>query len=474
MMRYLLPPLALLGSLPGYLAAPAPIAEPLANAASATFSKDAAHFEDRRLVGKLLSGVMDTVNSAIAANDPLGLTNALNKITPASRPADLMAVMSQQSAIWGQSTRTDFFQAVATQLASGLILDGTLNQAITGGLPVGENSVNNNNPAPPTNIYPKKDPRDAPYTLSDAELRKVIYIPPGFTYGQKPPVIFIPGTGSYGGSTFRNNLRKLLTGSSFADPVWVNLPAAALMDVQINVEYVAYAINYISSVSRNSQDISIISWSQGGLDTQWVLKYWPSTRDVIKDFLPVSADFKGTVLANVLCLSADSSVGLSPLCPPSVVQQEATSQLIATLRRNNGDSAYVPTTSFYSGFFDEIVQPQSGSEASANLRDVRGVGVANIEVQRVCAGKIGGSFYDHAGLLFNPLVYAMIVDALTHEGPGDLSRLDLDAVCDSYAADGLDLDDVLATSGLIPIAGALLLTYPEKTFTEPPLRPYAR
>lgn len=45
--------------------------------------------------------------------------------------------------------------------------------------------------------------------------------------------------------------------------------------------------------------------------------------------------------------------------------------------------------------------------------------------------------------------------------------------CNSYAAPGLDLDDVIATSGLIPVAGVLLLAYPQKIFTEPTLRSYA-
>lgn len=422
----------------------------------------------------LVDGLLGVVKSAVAANNPTGVLSALVKITPTARPTNIADVVSKQSRIWASpSTRTDFFAAVATQVAGGLVLDGTLETALNGGLPVGDNSINNNNARPPTTIFPKKNTSDAPYTLSEDALRKVIYIPPGFTYGAKPPVIFVPGTGSYGGVNFRNNLRKLLTGKSYADPVWLNIPGAMLADTQTNSEYIAYAINYISAVSGNSKAISVISWSQGGLDTQWVLKYWPSTREVMKDFLPVSPDFKGTVFANVLCLSANSDVGLSPICPPSIVQQEATSDYVASLRRNGGDSAYVPTTTFYSGFFDEIVEPQQGTIASAFMNDARGVGVSNNEVQKVCAGRPGGSFYGHVGVLFNPLTYALIVDALNNDGPGSLSRIDVNSVCSLYAAPGLDLDDVIATSGAIPIAGVLLLAYPQKTLTEPALRAYA-
>ena len=76
-------------------------------------------------------------------------------------------------------------------------------------------------------------------------------------------------------------------------------------------------------------------------------------------------------------------------------------------------------------------------------------------------------------MLFNPLTYALIVDALRNDGPGSLSRIDVPSVCNSYAAPGLDLDDDIATSGLIPVAGVLLLTYSQKMLTEPMLSSYA-
>ncbi|KAJ4363982.1 hypothetical protein N0V83_009436 [Neocucurbitaria cava] len=480
-MRILISSLALLSILSPALAAPAPTSAPIAvpkvtAAPPLENAVGAATLEERQLLNSLISGVgslIGNVQSAVAAQNPTAIVTALVKITPTSRPADIAGCISRESSIWANpTTRTDFYQAVATQVANGLVLDGTLNTALYGGLPVGENSIENNNPKPQTTIYPKKDSTDAPYLLSEDALRKAIYIPSGFTYGAKRPVLFVPGTGSYGGINFGNNIRKLLTGKDYADPVWLNIPGAMLADAQTNSEYIAYAINYISSVSKNNDKIAVVSWSQGGLDTQWALKYWPSTRKVVTDFLPVSPDFKGTVLANALCLSA-SSMGALNICPPSVIQQEATSQYVNALRANGGDSAYVPTTTFYSGFFDEIVEPQQGTTASAFLNDARGVGVLNIEVQQYCAGQPGGSFYGHAGMLFNPLAYALIVDALTNDGPSNLSRVDVSSICNAYAAPGLDLDDVIATSGLIPVAGLLLLTYPQKMLTEPPLRSYA-
>lgn len=95
-----------------------------------------------------------------------------------------------------------------------------------------ETNVNPINPSPP--IYPQKSCLDAPYTLTEAQLRQVIYIPDNFTYGAVPPVILVPGTGNTGYETFDGNYIPLLQGSTFADPVWLNIPDQLLDDIQVS------------------------------------------------------------------------------------------------------------------------------------------------------------------------------------------------------------------------------------------------
>ncbi|KAI0123977.1 hypothetical protein BJ170DRAFT_598304 [Xylariales sp. AK1849] len=446
----------------GILAAPASVTH-LDDTAS---SKAARQIIGDLLDGDLLDGVGDLLDGV---TNPTSVLSILEGLTATATPTDFAQVSTTLEAIYS-ATPTNIYVNVGAQIQAGITPSADINDIING-LDSGENSQNNDNPIDPdTPVYPQKDSDDAPYSLSEDQLRAAIYIPSTFTYGQKPPTIFVPGTGSYGGITFVSNLRKLLTGVSYADPVWLNIPGAMLGDAQVNSEYIAYAINYISAISQNS-DVSVISWSQGGLDVQWAFTFWPSTRSVVSDFLPVSPDFHGTEFANLLCLSADSDIGVVP-CDPSVIQQQYTSDYVATLRANGGASAYVPTTTFYSSFFDEVVEPMQGTGASAYILDDRNVGVSNNEVQVVCAGYIGGSFYGHAGVLYNPLTYALVVDALNNEGPGDASRLDIPSVCSTYAAPGLDLVDVLDTAGLIPIALVLLLAYPEKISVEPTLMAY--
>jgi hypothetical protein len=75
---------------------------------------------------------------------------------------------------------------------------------------------------------------DAPFTISEMDLLAAIRIPLGFTFGKKPPVILVPGTGSTGYLTYAANYLKLLRDVDFADPVYLNVPHFLLDDAQLN------------------------------------------------------------------------------------------------------------------------------------------------------------------------------------------------------------------------------------------------
>jgi len=78
-----------------------------------------------------------------------------------------------------------------------------------------------------------------------------------------------PGTGVTGNVNFVTNIGKLLSEEDFADPVYLNVPADLLGDIQANAEYVAYALQYLHAIT--SQKVAVVSWSQGSLTSQWVL-----------------------------------------------------------------------------------------------------------------------------------------------------------------------------------------------------------
>lgn len=189
-----------------------------------------------------------------------------------------------------------------------------------------------------------------------------------------------------GGETFDSNFAKLLSSSTFGDPVWLNVPGRMCDDASKNAEFVAYAINYMSAICNSK--IAVIAWSQGTLSVQWSLKYWPSTRTQVSNFISLSGVFRGTIGARLLA----PTNGVP--CAPAIWQQKRNSNFTSTLMSNGGGSAYVPTTSIYSST-DEVVQPQFGERASALLHDERGVGATNCEIQAVVGKKPAALMYTH-------------------------------------------------------------------------------
>lgn len=77
-------------------------------------------------------------------------------------------------------------------------------------------------------------------------------------------------------------------------------------------------------------------------------------------------------------------------------------------------------------------------------------------------------------MLASSLAYALAVDALTHSGPGLVSRINTAEVCQMPFAPGLGLEDILATENILVIAGAALLLYPTRMTTEPAISAYAK
>lgn len=450
-----------------------------ASNATPTPTQNGGDLERRQLLsglGGVLGNVLGSVNDILDGNtdldDPYGsIIDILRPLTSKTRPSDSEAAHAAVSNVFRASpTPENLVDAAAQLVAQGLTLDnveGALD--FVNGVLTGANSDKNSNPIDPSPAaFPTAGPSDAPYSLSEGELRAAIHIPDSFQYGRDgapQPIILVPGTGNTGYITFSGNLIPLLQGSDIADPVWLNIPHYLLGDAQTNAEYVAYAINYIYSIS-NQRSVAIAAWSQGNIDSQWAYKYWPSTRERVTDHVGFSADYHGTIAANLVQVPGE------PL-PPSVLQQESDSNFIRTLRSNGGDSSYVPTTSIYSGFLDEVVQPQSGNDASARLLDARGIGASNNEVQVVCEGQLAGSLYTHEGTLYNPLGFALLKDALANDGPGQPSRLDLGSVCNDFITPDLVLSDFLVTENSVLVAVLAILAYPDKVFDEPAIREYA-
>lgn len=327
------------------------------------------------------------------------------------------------------------------------------------------NPHNNNSKEPELKIYPKADSADPDYTVSEKKLRSAIHIPKTFEYGKgdKQPLIFIPGTGVMGGMNYYYTLVKSLNQTGLVDPVWINNPDYMLADIQVNAEYIAYAINYIAGIT--GKNVTIISWSQGNLASQWNFAYWESSRPKVSDFIAISPDFHGTT-GNVGC-PAPNTTG----CPPASLQKQYHTNFMDTLWDHGGGSSYVPTTIVYSSF-DQTVSPKTGENSSFLLSDDHKADVKINEIKDLCQGKPAGDRYFHESMLYNPLVHALAVDAIKNGGPGDPSRIDLNSVCKTNFHSALTLEDVLCSEAIDVQSAIHTLSY-FKTTEEPPVRKYA-
>ncbi|KAH7031463.1 uncharacterized protein B0I36DRAFT_363152 [Microdochium trichocladiopsis] len=422
------------------------------------------------LVGGLTGQLKNTIGKIEQQLNDVGVTGSallaqLGDIQPLSKPSSIQDVVTILTKIGGVKPAT-LLESTVQLVLSGL---GPSNLAtVMNQYSAGVNSENNINREPASPVYPAAA-GDVPYSITEEKLRGAIYIPSTFTYGKKPPVILVPATGTKGGFTYYNNLGKLLPQQEYADPVWLNVPGWLLEEVPWNSEFVAYAINYISGIT--SRNVSVVALSQGNLNTQWALTYWPSTRALVSDYIAVSPDYHGSAIIEAMC----PSLGLLS-CTPSLSQQTYTSNFIQSFRQRSA-AAFVPTTTIYTAT-DEIVQPQHGTGASGYLLQDSSrpaAGVVNVELQKVCPLDSPASLLsDHVSPLWGAALQALIKDALTHDGPADISRIpNWTGECSKLAADGLTLADVVGTTSIGPIAVASWLLYPKRVTTEPAVPAYA-
>ncbi|KAI6247875.1 Lipase B [Erysiphe necator] len=446
-------------------------ANPSGNAADNDYNSVPSSFRDENnMVGhaKYVSGSI--ANGTITEKDAPSVIQALfMAATPTSTPTSIPDTMARANSAFkmqntspsGNSTEPNLMASALDMMMNGLVTPETHNNILNkAAVP-----TFNNPPVPAEkNFYTKEG--NAPFSLPEEQLRSAIQIPPTFTYGQKQPVLMAPGTGASGYETFGNTMGKLLATTPFADPVYISIPGNLLNDVQINAEFVAYALQYLQAMTN--QNVAIVTWSQGSLDMQWSLKYWPSIRNITTDFIAISPDFHGTRLAYLLC-TGNQNINMIG-CTPAISQQAYNSRFINRLRQNGGDAAYVPTTTVYSQF-DEIVQPQFGRQASGIIREGNGVAVSNNLLQDVCRGQEGAGLFLHEGVLYSSTAYALVVDALTHDGPGSIDRVR--STCSQTTPEGITDLDVVQVEALIVVILFRVLTFAPKVVREPELKEYA-
>jgi hypothetical protein len=142
-------------------------------------------------------------------------------------------------------------------------------------------------------------------------------------------------------------------------------------------EYVVYGINSLASTTGGP--VRVLSHSQGGLNVQWALTFFPSTRVNTYAFTPLAPDYRGSTglgeLINAIVFNLTGKANAASL------QQAATSNYVRALSTHGGLAAFAVTNNVYSTT-DGVVEPETGPNASSVLS---GPLATNIALQDICS-----------------------------------------------------------------------------------------
>ncbi|KAI5799841.1 putative lipase B precursor [Geopyxis carbonaria] len=309
-------------------------------------------------------------------------------------------------------------------------------------------------------------PGDPEYSVSEAQLQAAIDCPNGDS--APGTVLLIPGTGATPPLLYKSNFAPLLTANNIP---WCNLltPNLSLGDAQTTAEYIVYAANYLARSTGGP--IRALTHSQGGLDLQWGLTFFPSARASLRTVVALAPDYRGTIVGPIVTLAQRVISGGK--AQASVLQQNVGSNFLTALAAAPGGlSAWVPTTNIYTAT-DDVVQPEIGAEA-VRSSVLAGAKATNIRLQDACfpVPKVT----DHFTILVDPVAMFFALRAFA-EDTAPLSAAERVGVCVAGTLPRFEEVEAVVDFtkavllGVTTTAGPFgMETYLEE---EPPVRAYA-
>jgi hypothetical protein len=236
----------------------------------------------------------------------------------------------------------------------------------------------------------------------------------------------------------------------------VTIPHFTTQDIQLSGEFVVNAIRRMYAMT--GRRLKVLGWSQGaGPEPRWALRFWPDVRAMVDDLVGLEAPNHGSVGARAVCQGS---------CVPALWQQADGTNFIKAL--NSGQETFpgISYTNVYSRT-SQFVQPNLDDSGTTSLH---GPGqIANVATQDICPTNAA----DHLAYYYDPVAYALTIDALNHAGPADPSRIDTASLCTQTSMPFVPFSDVPAYSARL--SNTLFVDRfrnQPQTSGEPPLRCY--
>ncbi len=290
-----------------------------------------------------------------------------------------------------------------------------------------------------------------------------------FQNADKPPVLLVHGTFTHGREQYNWTYKPLLIERGF-DVCTVTYPDRGLGDMQVSAEYIVHALRRMHAES--GRKVAMIGHSQGALMPRWAIKWWPSAREAVQDFVLLAGPNHGTTVAatdNPLGSAAGSTVGV----PAAFYQFARGAQFIAALNAGDETPGSIDYTNIYT-LFDELVQPALPEPTAALEFGQDNPKVANLLLQDLCPLLV----VDHLSIgLTDRATFALALDAITHPGPADPVRAGGAALCSALpVVPGVMLPSnfLLEMLALLPAEIETGLPGFNLVREEPPLKPYAQ
>ncbi len=287
-----------------------------------------------------------------------------------------------------------------------------------------------------------------------SQLQAALSCTAGIQGDARNPILLVPGTNLDPGSNYSWNYERAFTALNWPYCT-ITLPYHAMGDIQVAGEYIVYALRTMARTSGRKVDV--LGYSQGGMVPRWALRFWPDTRALVGDLVGIDPSNHGTLDAQTACQAQ---------CPPAYWQQATNAHFLQALNSGAETFSGIDYTVIFSRT-DEVVVPNLDASGSSSLHTGAGE-IANIAVQQICPGDVS----EHLAMgSYDPVAYALALDAFTHSGTADPSRIS-SSVCAQPFQPGVN-PATFATdyAGFLAAIGQAAAESPQVA-SEPPLKCY--
>ncbi len=290
---------------------------------------------------------------------------------------------------------------------------------------------------------------------------------------ERSPVLLVPGTALEPDVNYGWNYVPALDAMGW--PVCtVETPENTLANIQLSTEYIEFAIREAFRLSGHK--VQVIGFSQGGMSPRWALRFSPDTRQKVEDLISLSGSHHGAQGADLFCgpFATPDPNGVVG-CEAAIWQQGTSSAFITALNESYETVPEVAYTAIYT-LYDDVLFENGGPAPTSALSE-EGSNVVNITLQDVCPADTA----NHRAIgTYDPVGWAIALDALEHDGPANLERIlnggapGSSPVCAEAVMPGVDPATFASNLAAYDLAVALALGDGTHLTAEPPIACYTR